>query len=865
MPTSQSSILFYSKGVQTHSRATVALATFATSGQMNVAYSGSRRTTALATFATAGELRVQFSRATVASANFITTGQLTVTGLSGVGIRALTSDFRTEKNKLATKPLWVLVVRFATGTLYLSDDVVTITGWPLEGSPTTKAWIARWGEVDDVVATEQGAATVSDFTCTIIDDQADANRWSVLVEDASNKPALTPCELYLWFTPLTAASDPPVKVWQGTINDPGDPDTDQSVITRFQDDIMGKLNAVMGVTVDKTNWPNAAPEAVGKQEPIIYGEQLGALGLAVDPGAHSTLAFDLPASGTGSTTAYTSDPTLTWPAVPFSAYLDLEEVRVTAKTTETIPVTTPSVTGVSYGKLTIARAQNGTTAVQHFMGATLIVKQAAKFLFTGHVSKQVLRPRMLDPRTGAEISLQSAEFTVNTNENGKTTVTLVKPKLILDRVDLLGASHSHGASGTTTTTTQNALGAFPITAASPAISFSPVTGTVVSQTVTLLFGVVSYTYGTGGTQNISQPTVSLPNIPPLPLMSYQQVTLTTTEPGNSVSFGGMIVGSTGGSWGGFQNTATLGSITVISASRTIQTVVGAGKTSSVTVPISGNNVARAVLALQMIADIQGYADDAVGTFTKTKNALITRPDHVFRHALYTYSARPLLNITVPDEFHTAEASYYLVAGVVDEKTRLKDFLQALAWQTRCYSYHSAGYSRLIWRPDTLTALKTLTHNNVRMDSSSKVTTLRRGRTLLEEVVNTIEIHYDLDPSGVAGYRGNYKPTPDAASVAKYGAREISNLALWDFHLVADLATVTDVAGYYLARLKDQHRTVEWESYLDQSELSFPARITLTHGLLYGGTITGELQKANLRPGSARSGEIDRLAFTLIGA
>lgn len=323
-----------------------------------------------------------------------------------------------------------------------------------------------------------------------------------------------------------------------------------------------------------------------------------------------------------------------------------------------------------------------------------------------------------------------------------------------------------------------------------------------------------------------------------------------------------------GSYGNFQFVGVQSTITVASIpppTRTITYVTGSGQTSATIVPLSGNSVAAALMSLEIVADLQGYADDTAGTITGTKNSLITRPDHVYRHALYTYAGRALLNIIVPDEFHTTTANYYALAGVLDQKTNLKDFLQTLAWQSRCYSYHAAGKSNLIWRPTTMVSLKTLTNNNVRMDSSTKLTTLKRGRTLLEEVVNTIEIHYDRDPTGVDGYRGSYKPTPDATSVAKYGEREIQNQALWDFNLCNDLTTVTNVAGYYLARFKDQHRTVEWEAFLDQLELSFAARITLTHGLLYGGTLSGELMKANLHPGSMRGSDMDRILLTMVGA
>ena len=81
--------------------------------------------------------------------------------------------------------------------------------------------------------------------------------------------------------------------------------------------------------------------------------------------------------------------------------------------------------------------------------------------------------------------------------------------------------------------------------------------------------------------------------------------------------------------------------------------------------------------------------------------------------------------------------------------------------------------------------------------------------------------------------------------------------------MSDAATAADVRAFYLARYKDQHRTAQWESFLNQAEIDFAAKIALTHSLLYGGTLTGEVIEADLIPGS-RS-QPDRLALTIMGA
>ena len=266
-----------------------------------------------------------------------------------------------------------------------------------------------------------------------------------------------------------------------------------------------------------------------------------------------------------------------------------------------------------------------------------------------------------------------------------------------------------------------------------------------------------------------------------------------------------------------------------------------------------------LLNMRVTWDGGGAKDDGAGTITGSAGALLERPDHLYKWALTTYTPRVLSAITTPAEFTVAEASFYKLAGVLTEKIALKDFLQRLAWQARCYSYQAAGVSTLIWRPDTIAAAKTLTDQSVRRAIGSNVTSLRRGRSRLEDVINYVEILYDRDPTGELGWRKNTKNS-DAASITKYGQRE--RPGHFEFDLVSDDATAADVRDFYLARYKDQHRLARWESFLNQAEIDFSAKIALTHPLLYGGALTGEIIEADLIPGS--KSEPDHLALTLMG-
>src|SRR3990167_3382588 len=290
----------------------------------------------------------------LSTAQIIAIGQVTETDgawmLHHVGICEFPPALLSEMAKTACRPVWILVVRFATGTLYLSDSVFTLTGWAAESSPTTTAWVKQWGYVDSVLATELGASQASDFTCVLFDDQGDANRWSNLVENATNKPALTDCELYLWAIGLDAVAAPPFQKWQGTIRDPGEPDTDQSMQVIFEDEIVRKLNPMLGTAINTTTFSGADTAALGKIVPMPIGTVTSAPAEPTGAAAHNSLALDAAA---GATTLYCSNVT-EQPAFPASGTLlaNGHEIPYSAFSTGAsggITYRTFTVTALAYG------------------------------------------------------------------------------------------------------------------------------------------------------------------------------------------------------------------------------------------------------------------------------------------------------------------------------------------------------------------------------------------------------------------------------------------------------------------------------------------------------------------------------------
>ena len=898
--------------------------------------------------------------------------------LGSVGICEFPPALLAEMAQTSCQPVWLLVVRFATGTLYLSDSVFTLTGWAAESSPTTKAWVKQWGYVDSVIASELGAAQASDFTCILFDDQGDSNRWSNLVENATNKPALTDCELYLWGIGLDAVAAPPFKKWQGTIRDPGEPDTDQSLQVIFEDEIVRKLNPMLGTAINTTTFSGADTAALGKVVPMPIGSVTSAPAEPTGAAAHNSLALNAAA---GATTIYCSNVS-EQPAFPASGIHIINgiEVPYSAKSTA-------SVGGITYRTFTVtalaSAVKRGALVLEKktnndYVIAPYAVKQVDNYYANGVRIAGSLAPapaydsgdrtgsitvttdqtlgagtinNLVDGASGGnstdaiwlsgdvtgkhitfdfgtQVKITETTWTISgaTGSNGTfkwqgsndgssfsdigvgtfilNAATNVDTTLSANESEYryyraLGVSDTSATNWITETTfkrytsdgysylrftthplelMQAALAAVVTdtiavggggdtvsahevptswTTASNVISPGgpttytiatfPSTAGIVRQVYTLGWTTFNVTYSVASTVTINEVTIWSSSVN---AVTPAVVNLNYTTSGNTVTMGCTGNGST-----------SVTSQCDKTCSRNIFLTGAATKSGTVAVAATTTGLTEYdLLNMRVTWDGGGAKDDAAGTFTGTPAALIERPDRIYKWALNTWAARAVAAISTPAEFTTATGNFYKLAHVIKEKIPLKDFLQRLAWQSRCYNYQSAGVSRLIWRTATFAALKTLTVNDVRRDASSNVTTLKRGRSNLADVINVVEILYDLDPSGVLGWRKNTKAL-NAPSITAYGRREKPEK--FEFDLVSDAATAADVRAFYLARYKDQHRTAQWESFLNQAEIDFAAKIALTHSLLYGGTLTGEVIEADLIPGS-RS-QPDRLALTIMGA
>lgn len=168
--------------------------------------------------------------------------------------------------------------------------------------------------------------------------------------------------------------------------------------------------------INRTNWPNTAPSAIGKYENQIYGLLRNIPCHPVDVGAVSTLFSDLTATANE---IFLSD--VDYPiAFPFSGtvQIGIEQITYTGKDS-----TNKKLTGCTRGSP--ARAYKTGEPIWE-------IKASYKYLAAGHKMKSILIVYVADVR--------AAECTTNLNDNGKSTIAFTSKNLLKSQ-----GAHSHGS------------------------------------------------------------------------------------------------------------------------------------------------------------------------------------------------------------------------------------------------------------------------------------------------------------------------------------------------------------------------------------------------------------------------------------
>lgn len=187
------------------------------------------------------------------------------------------------------------------------------------------------------------------------------------------------------------------------------------------------------------------------------------------------------------------------------------------------------------------------------------------------------------------------------------------------------------------------------------------------------------------------------------------------------------------------------------------------------ITLTGNSMADSIIGGSVSVDIQGYQDDAVGTYTGTPNALIDRPDWICKHILIDRCGLAASDVDSAGSYATSGTYYdnksFTLAPVILEPPSPRSLLQRIAYQSRSLQFWEAGVHHLVYIPDGGEILKTIP--STRIDIGQ----LWVQYTQRVDIQNTLTSQYARDWSG---YSDNIEAdqsivtATDADSVAKYG-------------------------------------------------------------------------------------------------
>jgi hypothetical protein len=260
---------------------------------------------------------------------------------------------------------------------------------------------------------------------------------------------------------------------------------------------------------------------------------------------------------------------------------------------------------------------------------------------------------------------------------------------------------------------------------------------------------------------------------------------------------------------------------------------GGGASPAKGVSLSGSSTAELTIGRSVTCDVDGYQDDALGTFTGTPDALIENPADIIKHMLVVHSGMPLSE--VGPSFMTARASLamaipggYKFAGVVDRGERILPLIRRMCLQSRLAFRHDGISAGLIFdRTAMPDPDKTIVPGMVSLGS------VKSGFTNASDAVNRLEVFYDRDNTRPGTSPEDFYasvqssalfPEPgEAMSIGRLGERSPTSPMLCTF--IRDASVASDLRDYYITRWKDVRKRVGFSVFLDNFEIE-PGDIVL---------------------------------------
>lgn len=243
--------------------------------------------------------------------------------------------------------------------------------------------------------------------------------------------------------------------------------------------------------------------------------------------------------------------------------------------------------------------------------------------------------------------------------------------------------------------------------------------------------------------------------------------------------------------------------------------------------LNGNSVADVVIGKLLTANVRGWQDDASGTYTGTANALIERPNHVFKHLWVSYLAAPVADFDASSSSSYFAAQGYTFSLLLDKPVQAAALFSRLALQCRSrFAMMPSGKAKLLLRQLQGPSTHAIIKEEIKADS------MRIARSSIANLVNDLTIYYDPDRTRGAVSADTCQAAQRhvaGTSIARYG-RHTADRTLFTFDAVRADAMVTDVLQFYLAWLKIVRRMPQFAVFLDNLEIEPGDTIDLTHPL-----------------------------------
>lgn len=726
--------------------------------------------------------------------------------------------------------------------------------------------VRSWGSIDESISSDIGISQVSDFSVSMVNLIPPApftESIATYLWTATNNVETIKCELYLWFLGLDPSTNPPQKMWTGTIRDfqlVGETICE----IQFVDEGVC-LDKYIGEEITTTDYPGCDPDDLGKIAPIGYGALKEVVCLAIDAGGATTLAADLSKTGT---TITVSDASSFPSSGAFTVQVDKEKIRISSRTSTTMTVS--------------ARGYSSTTATEHKKGTSIYeVKTEYVYLALNHPVNSMAGVFVDGVRqTSGYTNYTGKSGDSHSTYPGKSIVSFsVKPS-VEKQVNIIlstdEGSHTHTSSVVVVLMDLDSMvvnsGSWDSAGTSGDFGY-PIDGSL-------------QTYDKASVaSNTSFYRIFPFSMSGIPKRARARVRDRDGTPGDDAEmylyingvqkdYTSWVTSSTqttrSGSW------VNIGTAwTDLNNSTSVKLISPPGQqvyevwieieydpspptapaTGVLTTVDSGNSSADIVVGSRVTVKVDGCIDNGAGSYTGTPYALISRPDQVIKHFLFTYMGMPSGNfITDADTFFGINS--YAFSGIINEKKTARYWLASFAWQCRSYFRFANGKAVLTLRPDSLSSQKTITSSMVKMLPDYK-SSVKVERSPLDEIINKIKLQYGRDWKTTSASPYRYlSVVSDATSITRYGEKERPELFFFDF--VTTGAMALNIINFYLARYKDRKKIITVGVFLDNSEIEFADDITFAPQ----SNLLCEVQKANVNPGSGTKSENDTITLVL---